>query len=129
MSALKKFYKKVLPDMALFFAMCTATNILSRKTVRSTLGSEVRKIFTGSRELPYERVPAVEHFADTIKKITNEKSILPKLIGIDGPPGSGSRRCLRSLTAKDSPSVTLPSAQLAREHEAVSSVPGPSFLT
>ena len=100
MSSLKKFYRKMLPDMALFFAMCTATNILSKKTVRSTLGSEVRRIFTGSRELPHEKVPAIEDLADTIKRTTNEKSILPKLIGIDGPPGSGKSSLGRALAER-----------------------------
>ena len=100
MSALKTFYRKILPDMAIFFVMCTATNILRKQTVRSTAGSEIRKIFTGSREPPYEKVSAVECFADTIKRTVDEKGILPKLIGIDGPPGSGKSSLGRALAER-----------------------------
>jgi hypothetical protein len=99
-SALKTFYKKILPDMALFFVMCTAANILRRQTVRSAAGSEVRKILTGSREPSHEKVPAVEYFADTIMKTLNERGIVPKLIGIDGLPGSGKSSLGRALAQR-----------------------------
>lgn len=100
MSALKTFYKKILPDMALFFVACSATNILRRQTVRSTAGVNVRKFLTGSRETPAEKIPAVEYFADTIMKTINEKGISPKLIAIDGPPGSGKSSLGKALAER-----------------------------
>ena len=100
MGGLKKFYKKVLPDMAVFFVMCTATNILGKQTVRATAGSEIRRIFTGTREPPHIKVAAVENVADTIVRIVHEEGIAPKIIGVDGPPGSGKSSLGRALAQR-----------------------------
>ena len=68
--------------------------------MRSAVGDEVRKILTGSREQPYEKVPAVENFAESIMKTITEQGISPKLIGIDGPPGSGKSSLGRALAER-----------------------------
>ena len=72
MGAVKTFYEKILPDMALNFVILTAKNLLERQTVRSAVRGEVRKILTGSREKPYETVPTVEYYADKIMEALNE---------------------------------------------------------
>ena len=80
MGAVKTFYEKILPDMALNFVILTAKNFLERQTVRSAVRGEVRKILTGSREKPYEMVPTVEYYADKIMEALNDKGIYPRSI-------------------------------------------------
>ena len=73
MGELKKFYREILPDMALSFVVLTIKNLLEKETVRSALRGQVRKHLTGSREKPYQSVPEVEHDADRIMDILHQK--------------------------------------------------------
>jgi len=100
MGAVKTFYDKILPDMALNFVILTAKNLLERQTVRSAVRGEVRKVLTGNREKPYEMVPTVEYCADRIMEALNDKSISPGSICIDGLPGSGKSTLGRALAER-----------------------------
>ena len=101
MSELKKIYKKILPDMALYFFIITTKNLLQKQTVRSAIKGQVRKIFTGNREKqPYEIVPTVEHYADMIMQTLNGKAAFPSSICINGLPGSGKSTIGRALAER-----------------------------
>ncbi len=101
MGAVKTFYEKILPDLALNFAIHTAKNLLERQTVRSAVRGEVRKILTGNREKqPYEMVPRVEHYADKIMEALYNKGMSPRSICIDGLPGSGKSTLGRALAER-----------------------------
>lgn len=98
MSTFKKLYGKTLPDMALYFVMHTARNLLEKDTVRSALRGQVRKLLTGSREKPYPPVPEVEDYADRIMAILHQKKVYPDSVCIDGLPGSGKSSLGRALS-------------------------------
>lgn len=97
MGSFDKIYKTTVPLIAATFVVATAKNLLARKTVRSTIKGFGRKILTGSIEMPYQEVPAVEDIADRIMDVLDEKRIFPNRIGIDGLPGSGKSTLGRSL--------------------------------
>jgi len=101
MGSLSTFHKKILPDMALNFLVNIVKNLLNRDTVRSALGGQIRKIFTGSREKPYQPVPEVEGYADEIMEIfLKDRKKFPNSICIDGPPGSGKSTLGRALAER-----------------------------
>jgi len=100
MGDFKKFCIKTLPLMAITFVSATAKNLLARETVRSAVRGEIRKIFTGTREKPYQEVLIVEAYTDKIMEILNRKGTAPETICIDGLPGSGKSTLGRSLANK-----------------------------
>ena len=100
MGTLKTVYRKILPDMALYFGVITLPNLLLKHSVRSALKDGVRRIFTKNVEKPFHRVPVVEHHADRILETLNEKGIIPKIICIDGMPGSGKSTLGRTLAER-----------------------------
>ncbi len=100
MGELKKFYKKTLPDIALYFVTQTVKNLLEKDTVRSALRGQIRKLLTGSREKPHQIVPTAEYYADRIIEVLGDKGIFPESICIDGLPGSGKSSLGRALEQK-----------------------------
>ncbi|MFH1552973.1 MAG: hypothetical protein ABID83_04980, partial [Candidatus Omnitrophota bacterium] len=102
MSLFKTFYKSTLPLTAVYFVIHTAKNLLGKKTVRSTIRGEIRKIISGSREhaYEYESVPEVEQCADRIMDILHRKGVFPGSVCIDGPPGSGKSSLGRALSER-----------------------------
>lgn len=101
MGAAKKFYKKILPDLALNFLLVTITNLVQKLTVLSAIRGQVRKILTGNREkLPYAVVPTAEHHADMVMETLNGNGTFPKSICIDGLPGSGKSTLGRALAER-----------------------------
>lgn len=100
MGTLKKLYAKTLPDMALYFLMQIAKNLIDRDTIKSALRGQTRKVLTGSREKPYRPVPAVEHYADRIMDILHHKGVYPDTVCLDGLPGSGKSTLGRALAER-----------------------------
>ena len=100
MGKLKKFYKTSLPEMGVAFLFETAKNLLSRRTVVSTLRAQVRWLATGSREKPYRSISSVEYYSDKIMELLHNKGVAPRSVCIDGLPGSGKSSLGRSLAKK-----------------------------
>jgi len=100
MGDIKKFARKTLPEMAAAFATDTAKSLLAKDTVRSAIRGRVRKLLTGSAEKPYQDVAEVERYTEQLVDLFSAEGISPKIIGIDGPPGSGKSTLGRSLAKR-----------------------------
>ena len=92
--------KKLLQAGLVKFGAITAGRLLARETVRSTIRGQVRRLLTGSKEKPYQLVPAAERAADHLIAILENRISTPACIGIDGIAGSGKSTLGRSLSAK-----------------------------
>ncbi|MBF0430005.1 MAG: hypothetical protein HQK83_01900 [Fibrobacteria bacterium] len=89
--------KNFMPEATLTFAGVTAAALLKKRTVQSLIRSQFRKLTTGSTEKQYRTVPETEEHARQIINILKSHNITPKLIAIDGLPGSGKSTLGRSL--------------------------------
>ena len=92
--------KDLTKETAVAFITAAATKLLAKDTIKSAIRGRVRKLFTGNAEKPYQDIPTVERYTDNILYILSNKSISPKSIGIDGPPGSGKSTLGRSLAKR-----------------------------
>ena len=93
-------YKKIAAEGLSEFGAVTVSLLLSRPTVRSGIRGLLRKVFTGSREKPYQEVPAVERTSDSIIRILSDNGVKPTCLGIDGIAGGGKSTLGRSLSKK-----------------------------
>jgi len=82
------------------FGAETASRILSRPTVRSTVRSQIRRLLTGNRERLTEEIPEVEQTAQRIVEALRGKIPNPACLGIDGIAGAGKSSLGRSLSGK-----------------------------
>lgn len=92
--------KDLIKASLLKFGATTASNLLARPTVQSTVRGLVRKLVTGSREKPYREIPSVERTAEQIVKLLAGRISEPACLGIDGIAGSGKSTLGRSLSKK-----------------------------
>ncbi len=82
------------------FGSETASRILARPTVQSTIRGQLRRLFTGSAERPWQEIPEVERTAQRIADSLQGRISRPACIGIDGVAGSGKSSLGCSLSGK-----------------------------
>lgn len=100
MGTVEKLSEAPLLGIAAYFVMHTAKNLLERETVQSTVRGQIRKVLTGSREKPFQRIPEVERDADRVMESLYRQRVYPDCVCIDGPPGSGKSSLGRALSER-----------------------------
>ncbi|MBF0452233.1 MAG: hypothetical protein HQK75_16140 [Candidatus Magnetomorum sp.] len=95
-----KAFKKALPKSLAAFTGTTTQSLLEKETVQSFFRGQFRRLTTGTREKPYEIIPAVEQQVDQLIEIFDRMAIFPQKICIDGMPGAGKSTFGRSLAMR-----------------------------